>query len=123
MSSMLLRPRTRHGGILVSSPLSVGFKFATITRGAKVLRDRRFGRCASSRCLKRRVARRDGGGKRAMQPRRIGRDAGELRKRLNRLMHAHAAAVERAGAFCGGGFEEFGLHRRVDDVGGPMGGL
>ena len=40
---------------------------------------------------------------------RIGRDAGELRKRRDRLMHAHAAAVERARAFCGGGFEEFGL--------------
>ena len=35
---MLLRPRTRHCGILVrSSPLFVGFKFATITRGAKVM--------------------------------------------------------------------------------------
>src|SRR5271154_4785257 len=105
MSSMLLRPRTRHCGILVSSPLSVGFKSATITRGAKVLRDGRLRGCASSRGKERGVARRDGGGEGVTQPRRIGRDAGELRKHRDRLMHAHAAAVERAGAFGGCGFE------------------
>lgn len=81
-----------------SFPVIGRFKFGTIARGAKVLRVRRSGRSASSRGRKLGVARRNGGGEGALQPRRIGRDAGELCKRLDRLMHAHAAAVERAGA-------------------------
>ncbi|MFZ0610210.1 MAG: hypothetical protein WAM75_21305, partial [Xanthobacteraceae bacterium] len=42
---------------------------------------------------------------------------------LRRLMHAHAGDVKDARAFAGGRLEEFGLGRRVDDVGSPMLGL
>jgi hypothetical protein len=67
-----------------------------------------------------RVARRKRFGKGAMQRHDIGRDAGELLESRRGLMHAHAGAVKNARAFAGGGLEQRGLGRRVDDVGNPM---
>ncbi len=69
---------------------------------------------------RRRVARGEPFGEGTMHARNVRRDAGQKPKCFDRLIHAHAAAVKDARAFAGGGFEEFGLDRRIDDVGGPM---
>ena len=58
-----------------------------------------------------------------MKSRHIGLHAGQALKCRDGLMHAHSAAVEHARAFGERSAQECGLHRRVNDVGGPMPGL
>ena len=45
-----------------------------------------------------------------MHARNIGRYPGEEPEGLDRLVHAHAAAIEHTRALIGGGFEELGFN-------------
>ena len=59
-------------------------------------------------------------GERCVQARDVWCDAGKKAKGFNGRVHTHAGAVEHARAPGGGGPEEFGLDRRIDDVGAPV---
>ena len=59
-------------------------------------------------------------GKGAMHSGHVGLNTGQELKCLDRLMYAHAAAVEHAGTLGGSGFEELRFDRCIDNVGGPM---
>src|SRR5262249_12680552 len=75
---------------------------------------------AAIRCIENCFTRLVACGKCAMKPGDVRSDSCEQPERLDRLMNAHPAATQHAGALRGRSLDELRIDRRVDDIGSPM---